>query len=81
MSHDQNAKMPSSDELDSDVYRYIFLILSIMKLSWIWIYCKMIVTHQLRIYKDESDRWFFFKDKVLNDHSLLLPLRYISDVA
>ena len=55
MSHDQNATMPSSEELDSDLYRYIILILSIMKLSWIWIYRKMIDTHQLRIYKDESD--------------------------
>ena len=40
----------------------------------------MIATHQLSIYKDESDLWFFFKDNVLNDHSLLLSLRYISDV-
>ena len=70
--------MPSSEELHSDFYRYIILILSIMKISWIWI--KTIATHQLRLYKDEADLWFFFKDKVLNDHSLLLSLRYISEV-
>ena len=72
--------MPSSEELDYDLYRYFIFIPSIMKLSWIWIYREMIATHQLRIYKDESDLWLFFKDKVLNDHRLLLSLRYISEV-